>query len=138
MSFEPGSSLLEFNFLVSRDAQPIPQTDAHPPMDGALDAHTHPPLQPVRQDPLAAVAIVAGVLALFALPFVLGRRDGGGDGQRRIEGPAVDLMRDIASLDLRFAEGDLEESDYRAVRASLFEKLEERTGGARSGSRRAR
>jgi len=136
MSFEPGSSLLEFNFLVARDAAPIPQTDAHPPMAGAFDPHMHPPIEPVRQDPLAAVAIVMGVLTLFAFPFLLGRRTG--EGPARIEGSAADLMRDIASLDLRFADGDLEEPEYRAVRARLFAKLEERTGVSRPAAHRAR
>jgi hypothetical protein len=137
MSFEPGSSLLEFNFLVSRDAQPVPQSDGHPPMEDASDSHAHE-VERVRQDPLAAVAIVGGVLTLFALPFLAGRSRGSGNRERRVEGAAADLMRDIASLDLRFAEGDLEESDYRSVRASLFEKLEERTGAARPASRRSR
>lgn len=138
MSFEPGSALLEFNFLVARDAAPIPQTeDAHPPMGGALDAHTHPPVQPVRQDPIAAAAIVLGVLTLFALPFLLDRSRSG-DGPGKIEGSAADLMRDIASLDLRFADGDLEEPEYRAVRERLFAKLEERTGVSRPDARRAR
>ena len=137
MSFEPGSSLLEFNFLVSRDAAPIPQADSHPPMGGAPDAHTHPTLQPVRQDPIAAAAIVLGVLTLFAFPFLLGRARAG-DGPGRIDGSAADLMRDIASLDLRFADGDLEEPEYRAVRARLFAKLEERTGASRPAARRSR
>lgn len=137
MSFEPGSSLLEFNFLVSRDAQPVPQTDGHPPMEDASGPGAHE-IERIRQDPLAAVAIVAGVLTLFALPFLVGRSRRSGDRERRVEGAAADLMRDIASLDLRFAEGDLEESDYRSVRASLFEKLEERTGAARPAVRRSR
>jgi hypothetical protein len=135
MSFQQGSALLEFNFLVSRDAAPIPQTDAHPPMDGSLDGHLHPPLLPVRQDPVAAAIIVLGVLTLFALPFLLARA---GDEPGRIEGSAADLMRDIASLDLRFADGDLDEPEYRAVRERLFAKLEERTGVSRPAARRAR
>jgi hypothetical protein len=94
-------------------------------------------VQPVRQDPIAAAAIVLGVLTLFALPFLLDRSRSG-DGPGKIEGSAADLMRDIASLDLRFADGDLEEPEYRAVRERLFAKLEERTGVSRPDARRAR
>ncbi|MCA9726904.1 MAG: hypothetical protein KC729_04420 [Candidatus Eisenbacteria bacterium] len=128
IAFEAGQSVLEFNFLVARDAKPIPQSDGHPPMDGGMGGSgMGGVLQPVRQDPLAAVAIVAGLLAFFLLPVAMERRKGPAE-RPRLDGAASDLMRDIASLDLRFANGELAESDYRSVRSSLFQKLEEKTG----------
>ena len=120
VSFTAGETVLEYNFLVARDAESIP-------MDGLPDGHSHtggaatpPPLQPVKQNPVTMLVLVALFIALFALPVlsVWKREVALARGSNR---PPIDsLVRDIAGLDLRFQRGDLEEDVYRQVRESLF------------------
>lgn len=131
MSFTPGESLLEFDFLVSREAQAIPpggMPEGHPTGNMDLPPRADPP----RQDPLAAIAIVGTVFGLFGLGYLRSQYSGAAPAKKR-GSPEIDaLIRDIASLDLRHSRREIEEADYRSVRASLFRKLEERTRAARS------
>lgn len=131
--FEPGESDLVYNFLVARDAAPLPTEgmEGHPPIPSGGMA-TQPPR--VRQDPLAMGAIVVGILALFGIPIAEAYRR---DRSRRVRGAglgpdpeAESLVQDIARLDLRFARGEIESGDYQAVRRSLRRRLEELTGVA--------
>lgn len=136
ISFEDGQTEVEFNFLVARNAAPLP------PMEGEAHSHptsTRPPMgSPVPPNPGAMVAITATILALFLLPILSAyRRDrlsvatAGSPARPR----AVDaLMRDIAALDLRFSEREIEEGDYRSVRRSLLQKLHALTGAERTES----
>lgn len=131
--FEPGEADLIYNFLVSRDAAPLPTDgmEGHPPIGSGGAARQEPG---VRQDPLAMSAIVLGILALFALPIAEAyRRDRALRALRAA--PTADpeaeaLVQDIARLDLRFARGELESGDYQAVRRSLLRRLHELTGVA--------
>ncbi len=131
ISFEDGQTEVEFNFLVARNAAPLP------PMEGDVHQHqpttTRPPMgSPVPPNPAAMVAITATILALFLLPILNAyRRDrlsvNGSEGAARPR--AVDaLLRDIAALDLRYSDRDIEEGDYRSVRRSLLQKLHTLTG----------
>lgn len=134
IEFPEGTTDQEFDFLVSADAAPLPPDGELPP--------DHPPIsdatgfgRPVRQDPLAMLGIVAFLIALFAWPIlVLRDRDRAREAAR--SGPAQSLIRDIAGLDVRFADGLIDEPEYRAVRESLFLRLRA-LGGRDAGSGKA-
>jgi hypothetical protein len=78
--------------------------------------------------------IVLTILALFGLPITTAyRRDRVSSESGREDPEAAALIRDIASLDLRFSRQELESTDYEAVRRSLLRRLHELTGvGERS------
>ena len=130
MQFDVGQTRLAYNFLVARDAAPIPTggMEGHPPISSD-DAPAQMGQNGVRQDPFSMTVIVLAILALFGLPIATAyRRDRQGPEGKREDPEAAALIRDIASLDLRYSRGELEASDYEAVRRSLIRRLHALTG----------
>jgi hypothetical protein len=134
IQFESGQTTLAYNFLVARDAAPLPAggMEGHPPISSDTPAQMAPPT--VRQNPVTMTVIVLTILALFGLPITTAyRRDRVSSESGREDPEAAALIRDIASLDLRFSRQELESTDYEAVRRSLLRRLHELTGvGERS------
>lgn len=129
IQFEQGETELAYNFLVSRDAAPLPADgmEGHPPMSQGAPAQMSPP--PVYQDPVTMVVIVLTLFALFGLPIANAyRKDGLAPASGGTDPEAAALIRDIASLDVRFERRELEEPDYQSVRRSLLRRLNQITG----------
>ena len=126
--FDSGQTNLAYNFLVSRDAAALPPD--------AMEGHTHAPggtmrMPPdrVRQDPVTMTIIVLTALALFALPIMTAERRDRSEAESHEDDPeSAALIRDIASLDLRYSRQELETTDYEAVRRSLLRRLHELKG----------
>ncbi|MEZ4648920.1 MAG: hypothetical protein R3E97_09075 [Candidatus Eisenbacteria bacterium] len=83
---------------------------------------------PVYQDPVTMVVIVLTLFALFGLPIANAYRKDRVRRAREDGSQAAGLIRDIGSLDLRFAREELEEPDYQSVRRSLLRRLHQITG----------
>jgi hypothetical protein len=117
MRFLPGQSEITFNVLLSDQAPPegtLPE--GHPPLQES-EAVVAPPVQ----NPLHMVLIVAWITILFIGIALLARRPR--EGGAGTPAPARSLARDIASLDLRHAEGAIGQEEYEKVRSGLVERL---------------
>lgn len=131
IQFGPGETELAYNFLVARDAAPLPEggMEGHPPVTNSSSVSAQMPPRGVRQDPVTMFVIVLTILAAFGLPIATAyKRDRTGDGVQGEDPESAALIRDIASLDVRFDRQELEASDYEAVRRSLLRRLHDLTG----------
>jgi hypothetical protein len=117
--FTPGQDEVDYSVLLSdraRSEGDLPS--GHPPLTG------QPPQGiAVRPNPLHTVLIVLWIVLIFALLAFLGRPRAGD--AKAAEPPAGvrALIRDIASLDNRHADGVIGEEEYRKVREGLVARL---------------
>ena len=118
IQFTPGEDVVDYNILLSGGEPPMEEMPAgHPPVGSG------PPLgRPVRPNALHAVILVAWVVLMFVLLALIARRKPATEDPTLAPG-ARDLVRDIASLDNRHADGVIGEEEYRKVREGLMRRL---------------
>jgi hypothetical protein len=118
IKFAPDEDLVDFNVLLSGGREPTGEMPAgHPSLGGT------PPLgSPIRPNTLHTVLLVLWVVLIFAAIAVIARRRTPAE-EQALPAPARDLVRDIASLDNRHADGVIGEEEYQKVRESLMRRL---------------
>jgi hypothetical protein len=123
--FRPGEDVVEFNVLLAGGMPQEEMPAGHPSISGG-----EPEGRPVRPNALHTILIVLWTVILFGLLGVLARRKGSPEG-RPLPAGAKGLIRDIAGLDERHADGVIGEDEYRKVRDGLMTRL--RALGAKGG-----
>lgn len=116
--FTPEEETIDYNIVLASDEPPMGEMPAgHPPLGGE-------PLmgRPVRPNAGHTLLLAAWVVLVFALLAALARRKGVTEDPALAPG-ARELVRDIASLDNRHADGVIGEEEYRKVRDGLMRRL---------------
>jgi hypothetical protein len=119
IQFAPGEEVVEFNVLLAGGGAPGgDMPEGHPSIPGE-------PMQgsPVRPNTLHTILLALWVILVFALLALLARRSASTRGDEILSPAARDLVRDIASLDNRHADGVIGAEEYRKVRDGLMARL---------------